>query len=89
MSGSLHHLGMLAQAGRRIRRGTTSSTSRAWKSQQELGDKNGMALSQAQMALLEEEIGHMKEALRLIRLAEAVLPGTEEPQCKNRTERFG
>jgi len=41
------------------------------KIKQELGDKDGIALSQAQLALLEEKQGHVKEALRLIRQAEA------------------
>jgi tetratricopeptide (TPR) repeat protein len=45
----------------------------------ELGDKNGMALSHAQLALLEEQMGNVKEALRLIRQAEAAFLGLGSP----------
>ena len=38
---------------------------------QELGDKSGRAFSQAQLAMLEEEMGNVKAALHLIRQAEA------------------
>ena len=52
------------------------------KISEELGDKNGMALSLAQMALLEEKIGHVKEALRLICLAEASFRELGSPYSK-------
>ena len=70
MSKSLHQMGNLAYLT-----GEYDEARKLYlqslKIDQELGDKNGMALSLAQMALVEEKIGHVKEALRLIRLAEA------------------
>ena len=70
MSKSLHQLGRLAQDT-----GEYDEARKLYleslKIKEELGDKNGLALSQTQLALLEEKQGHVQEALRLIRLAEA------------------
>jgi tetratricopeptide (TPR) repeat protein len=49
---------------------------------QELGDKSGIALSQAQLALLEENEGNIKEALHLIRQAEAAFRELGSPYVK-------
>jgi hypothetical protein len=52
------------------------------KIKQELGDKSGIALSRAQLALLEEQIGNAKEALQLILQAEAAFLELGSPYSK-------
>ena len=81
MSSSLHQLGMLAQDTGEYEE-ARKLYQQSMKIKQELGDKNGMALSQAQLALLEEKMGNVKEALRLIRLAEAAFLELGSPYAK-------
>lgn len=52
------------------------------KIKQELGDKSGIALSRAQLALLEVQMGNGKEALQLIVQAEAAFLGLGSPNAK-------
>jgi hypothetical protein len=49
---------------------------------QDLGDKSGIALSRAQLALLEEKIGNPKVALQLILQAEATFLELGSPYAK-------
>ncbi|MEI6105006.1 MAG: tetratricopeptide repeat protein [Methanothrix sp.] len=49
---------------------------------QKLDDKSGIAYSQTQIALLEEKNGNVREALRLIRLAEAAFQELGSPYAK-------
>ena len=48
---------------------------------QELGDKSGIAIAQAQLALLEEKLGNAKEALYLILQAEAIFLKSGSPMA--------
>jgi tetratricopeptide (TPR) repeat protein len=48
----------------------------------ELGDKNGIAMSWAQLALLEEKMGNAKAALDLIRQAEAAFRELGSPYAE-------
>jgi tetratricopeptide (TPR) repeat protein len=49
---------------------------------QEIGDKNDIAISMAQFASLEETTGNVKEALRLIRQAEAAFLELKSPYAE-------
>jgi tetratricopeptide (TPR) repeat protein len=86
----IHNLGIIAQRtgeydeARKFYR-------RSLKIDQELGDMSGIALSLAQLALLEEKMGNLKEALQLILQAEAAfqdLGSSHAKQARKDRERI-
>lgn len=81
ISNSLHLLGILA-----LDNGDFDDACKYFykcmKINQKLGDKKGLASAKAEMALLEEQMGNKKDALQLIRQAEAAFLELGSPYAK-------
>ena len=81
MATSLHELGRLAQA-----QGDYPEAHRLYQESldiaQQLGDRAGVAISLAQLALLEEREGNVGRALELIGEAEAIFTKLGSPYAK-------